>query len=312
MHPFGLNSNNSILFEALSDKDVVTFVKNNLKKSYISFFKNHETEVAKMIDQTFTLLLESQKYVGNKKELRQIVRLIDKEIFKKNRPYFWFNRMYNEYKKYIRPRKDFERIKQYIEGKTVLDFGSGTGYLALELKEDGYDVLTTDILDYRVKETNEIPFIKMTHPVKIPYPDDAADTAIVKTVLHHIDKKNIESVIQELSRVAKKLIIEEDIYDLPKNFPGLQYLYQVQPTLKEFLKMSPNKQYLALCLVDFFSNAVAFGKLDINLSFQFKTITDWQNLLEDQHFQIQKVILTGFDKDKVTRNCQVWMVYQRT
>lgn len=301
-------SKESLLFKILNDKGVVDFVKTNLKHSYQAFFKGHEKKVASMIDKATNLLIESQNHIDNPKKLNEIIRIIDKTIFKKDRPYFWFNRMYQEYKKYVRPRKDYEVIKEYIKGQTVLDFGCGGGYLALELQEDGFNVITTDVLDYRIKLAKNLPFIKMTSPIIIPYPDKIADTTIVKTVLHHIDKKNIFPILKELRRVSSRLIIEEDIYNPSLNLNGLTYLRQTQPILNNFLELSPKRQYLSLVFIDFFANAVAFGKSNINFPFQFKTVNEWRSVLDKSGFNIKKTILKGFEKNKVHTNCQAWIV----
>lgn len=305
-------SSGEMLFtQILEDEAVVKFVKQNLTLSYSLFFKSHENQIKEMINKSFQLLIDNYSKFNDKKSLQKTVEIIGRNIFHKNRPYFWFNRMYNEYKKYIRPRKDYERIKDYIIGKTVLDFGCGTGYIALELQNDGFNVLTTDVLDYRVREAKKLTFIKTENPKIIPYPDDIADTTIVKSVLHHIDNDNVVPVLKELRRLSRRLVIEEDVYYPSLNLKGLNYLRTIQPSLDHFLKLSKLQQYYAIALMDYFANAVAFGKLNINFPFTFRTVVQWRSVLYNAGFKITKIIFEGFEKDKVHPNCQVWLVCDR-
>jgi SAM-dependent methyltransferase len=192
--------------------------------------------------------------------------------------------------------------------KKILDFGSGAGYLALELKNDNFNILTTDVLDYRVKEAFNIPFIKMISPIVIPFSDNFFDVVIAKTVFHHIDKQNMPLIIKELKRLTKRLIIEEDVFDIPPAFPGLNKLRLSQPKLNTFLSFNEGDQLASLTLMDYFANAVAFGKLNINFPFAFRSLLDWQILLEKNGFYIEKIILSGFETGKVHQNCQAWFI----
>jgi len=45
---------------------------------------------------------------------------------------------------------------------------------------------------------------------KIPYDDDSFDVALLITVLHHTPHP--EKILQEAQRVAKKIVLVEDVY----------------------------------------------------------------------------------------------------
>jgi hypothetical protein len=123
MNPISLYSGKeNILYQILQKDYVVDFVKSNLKDSYTSYFKDHEKEVNIMIEDAFCCLLESQFSLIDNKHLKQIIKTIDKKIFHKDQSYFWFNRMYQEYKKFVRPRKDYEKIREFINGKKNIRF----------------------------------------------------------------------------------------------------------------------------------------------------------------------------------------------
>jgi ubiquinone/menaquinone biosynthesis C-methylase UbiE len=91
--------------------------------------------------------------------------------------------------------------------ETILDVGSGIGDVTQLLMKEGYQVTALD-----VKNISFIPTIK---PViydgrVMPFADKSFDTALILTVLHHAH--NPETVLLEAARVARRVIIIEDVY----------------------------------------------------------------------------------------------------
>ncbi len=101
------------------------------------------------------------------------------------------------------------RIKNHLVKKTkILDIGCGIGLLSLAIKRKGYDLTAIDV--------HNISLVKNINPMiydgkNLPFGDDAYDTALFITVLHHTP--NPEHLITEATRVAKRIIIVEDIYE---------------------------------------------------------------------------------------------------
>lgn len=294
--------------EVLQNQEVVDFVRAVVKENYREFFTGHE-EVAEMVDAAFDLLERSQR--DGPEKLREAVATINQTLFRKDDPTFWFNTMYHEYKTRTRPHWDFSRLHPFLQGTTILDYGSGGGYLALELERHGYQVLTTDVLDYRVPEARHLLFRQMTSPVAIPYPDTSADTVIVKAVLHHIALPHLSSVLSELRRVSKRIIIEEDTYDVPQTLRGVEELVQTQPQFARFRSLSARDQFESLMLIDYFANALTQGLVEMNFPFQFKTIPQWTALLEAHDLSVSRVELLGFQPGNVNRSCHVWLICDR-
>lgn len=103
----------------------------------------------------------------------------------------------------------FQRIYDRLDKEeTVLDLGTGNGGLCHALKEAGVEVKPVDIKD--------ISFFPEVSPEiydgkKLPYPDNAFDTVLLITVLHHTPDP--DAILEEAKRVArKKVIVMEDIY----------------------------------------------------------------------------------------------------
>jgi SAM-dependent methyltransferase len=90
----------------------------------------------------------------------------------------------------------------------ILDIGSGVGFVADGLMHLGHDVTMLDVADHSLIPGKPS---RIYDGVTLPYPNDAFDVALLLTVLHHIS--NPEHTIAEAKRVARRVIIIEDIYE---------------------------------------------------------------------------------------------------
>lgn len=93
------------------------------------------------------------------------------------------------------------------DGK-ILDIGTGIGDVCNELLVEGYNVTPVDIRDLSL-----FPGIKpiIYDGKRLPFGDNEFDISLLLTVLHHTE--NPLSVLKEASRVSKKLIVMEDVYE---------------------------------------------------------------------------------------------------
>jgi len=312
------NSNNTLnplteseLVSALSNKAVVSFVVGAYIESYQRHFFPYTKEVVLMIETAISLLkIELTEKKKQHQSLFTILSYINDNIFKINNKSFWFNKIYSTYKKSTRPKLEYLQIKSYILGKKVLDFGSGIGSLALELKKRKYSMLTTDVLDYRMQEVKNIEFKKMINPTTLNFKDNVVETVVIKSVLHHIDREYLVDVLHELKRVAKRLIIEESVFFKTKNIQANEKA-KLQPSFKKFLSFTPHEQYFALLLIDFFTNALAFGKPNMNLPFAFNSIEDWESLLTKEGFTIKNIEILGFERERVTPDSRAFIIVEK-
>ena len=175
---------------ALHNNEVREFVKETLKENYRNLFVGHRKEAQLMIDKAFQQLLAINNEENIEYQFMENLSIIDDKIFKKNDQTFWFNKMYEYYKRYTRSNEDIKLIHRFILNKRAVDFGSGAGYFALELKKKGFEIFTTDVLDYRIADARVLPFKKMFSPIDVDSIPDNISTLIIRTVLHHIDKQS--------------------------------------------------------------------------------------------------------------------------
>jgi SAM-dependent methyltransferase len=111
------------------------------------------------------------------------------------------------------------------KGDKVVDIGCGNARLAYELKQKGFDICLLDV-------ANLSDFSDFTPLVyngnQMPFEDKKFDKALLITVLHHTE--NPLEVLRETKRIAKEIIIIEDIY---RNI-FQQYLTYFMDTLVNF------------------------------------------------------------------------------
>ena len=296
----------------LRDQRVVDFVSASVKTGYREFFGASSDEVCGMVDQAFDRLWRSQQDGIDPGRLLETTSVLLRDTFKKSDPSFWFNRIYHQYKTQAKPEADFRRLQTLLPGKRVLDYGCGSGYLAARMARGGYKVFTTDVLDYRYPEARHLPFVQMASPTDIAYPDDSVDVALVLAVLHHINPDDLPGVIQRLGRVAKYALIKEDTYGLPEDGEGLADALRTQPLLEMFTQMTLETQQQVLVLIDFFANAIAQGIPEMNMPFEFKTVSGWEQDLLQNGFKVKRTVVAGFEPGLMHKSCHVWLVCERT
>lgn len=287
--------------DSFKNTKVVNFVQSLIKRSYAQFFPDNISEVHSMVDEAFLLLTESQNKPGLE-SLIEAIHQIHQKVFVKSKCE-WFYKIYKNYKVNIRPKEDYKKIGQYIQGKTVLDIGAGAGYFSHEIQLNKFDVTALDVLDYRNGNATDVKFIKMNSATDLPI-DGQYDIAILKTVLHHISYDNIPVLLKKIRSKVKRLIIEEDVFGLTCDDTfGIQ-----DDDLDFFCNFSLSDQKDMLMIMDLFGNIIVYGIDEMTLPFQFKTLRDWEKVLSETGWKEINKIVIGFDKTRIHRPCQVWFV----
>lgn len=88
-----------------------------------------------------------------------------------------------------------------------LDVGCGNGMITNTLRQQDFLCTPLDVADLSIFPTVEVV---VYNGLTMPFQEKEFDTALLLTVLHHTPDPVL--VLQETTRVAKKIVIIEDIY----------------------------------------------------------------------------------------------------
>jgi hypothetical protein len=84
-----------------------------------------------------------------------------------------------------------------------------------------------------------------------------------------------------------------------------------QPLLQAFMAMPRETQYQVLILIDFFANAIAQGIPEMNMPFEFKSVTEWHRVLKANGLRVNRTWVAGFEPGRMHKSCHVWFVCER-
>lgn len=110
-----------------------------------------------------------------------------------------------------------------LVGKTVLDFGCGTGDLVAKLRALGRDASGIEIDRPAIREhlrPAALPFVRLYDGhLPLPYPGYSFDTVIATEVIEHVDDP--QAIANELMRVARSTIFVTvpDMSSVPLSWP---------------------------------------------------------------------------------------------
>jgi SAM-dependent methyltransferase len=231
------------------------------------------------------------------------------EYAKFKNKYIWLDKVYLKYKLIKKPLVDYSILKGYIENKNVLDFGCGKGELALFLQKKGFQVILTDIVDYLIPEVKEKCAFYQYHSLKtLNRIKNSFDVILLKTVLHHIKKDQLNKVIKALCSYRKEIIIIEDIFG--KKIIESKSNYLDDESLQKYCSLNLNDQLLFLVLMDVFGNLITQGFFNMDYPFGFKTIEQWNKIFMNQRYLLKKKKYLSIDKRKIHCSPQVLLVYR--
>ena len=284
---------------------VVDFARWVILSSYTECTPGVEPQTAALLETAFAHLTGS---CTDPRRFQESIEYLVKDVFRKPEPDFWLNKIYHHYKQTIKPLRRYSHLEPYLKGSRVLDLGCGDGLTSAELSRRGYRVSLTDVIDYRDEDVRDLPFRLMSDPTRIPYSNEGFDTVLIMAVLHHVLEEDLLPLLADLRKTGARLIVEEDCYVAPEDLLDVQERRAIDVQLERFLSLSVENQFRYLMFIDFFANAINQGNAEMEIPFNFRTVSGWKELFASCGFQLSQTLVLGFQKGNFNRSCHVWYV----
>ncbi len=295
----------SLVCDALRNRDTVQFFTYVLESSYSTHFL--DAKGIRVLNAALELLIQSQKPSASISRLRNVGMYCHDRIYR-NKENTWLMKRYATYKSKLKVEHNYQAIKRWIHGKSVLDFGSGDGYFAHHLCQKGYNVWGTDVQDYRSLHVKDFPLISLPVFSRANAISDRFDTTVVNSVLHHIEKRSIDTTLCEIHKHTKKrIIIKEDIYLTEHEFTSLG-IRRMSDLTRAYMNLSNSQRMQFLALMDFYGNYVVQGIFSMNLPLQFYSLDQWRPLLEKHKIIVRHTVPQLFDTHMVHTGPQMWLI----
>ncbi len=120
----------------------------------------------------------------------------------------WLRQQYIQTLSRFWVKEKVSRFLPWVPAKsTAVDIGAGNGLVAFELQQANIQATAVDVADLSI-----LPEVEVTvyDGQTLPYSNNHFDSALLLTVLHHTTDP--VAVLKESARVAKQVVIIEDIY----------------------------------------------------------------------------------------------------
>jgi SAM-dependent methyltransferase len=134
------------------------------------------------------------------------------------------------YDKFIAPNQDrlFGEIKNLVDADSkILDVGCGTGRFSFFIKDNCNSILGIDLSKRNISRANltlsgnsdsKISFQHKTVKEIISEGKEHFDFAVMTYVIHEVNKKEREILLNEIAQVADKIIIGDYLFPRPGGF----------------------------------------------------------------------------------------------
>ena len=96
---------------------------------------------------------------------------------------------------------DLDLLAEWAEGTKVLDVATGGGHVARRLREEGYEVVTSDPAPGMEPDV-------VARAEELPFADGSFDVVVTRIAPHHFE--DVQRALGEMARVARLLVLVED------------------------------------------------------------------------------------------------------
>jgi len=170
------------------------------------------------------------------------------------------------------------QISPFIHGNHICDLGCGDGKVGELLAKAGFKVTLADVYRHGHIDSIGLPFEILGQNDRVPLPDNAYDTTLLLTVLHHAD--NPVALLKEGARITRpggRVILIESVF-------GITPKEGEQSGATEFSSLTPEQQRLTNIYFDHLYNRLIHFSADpaskVNVPFNFNTPAQWATILD--------------------------------
>lgn len=185
-------------------------------------------------------------------------------------------------------------LSEHVRPGVLVDIGAGDIQLVDNLVSNSAgitDAYATDIFPSNlVSKRHNVHFVVQESETATPFEDNAADTIIISTMLHHMQPNARQKLLRHVFSVLKPggvFLLVEDSFpeDAPLANSELEHA---------FLSLTKNQRMQCLYFLDWWGNRLMKNRPEIPLPCTFKTIDEWHAYLQGFGFEDMQAEFYGF------------------
>lgn len=172
-----------------------------------------------------------------------------------------------------------KRIKIFLIKGSIADIGGRTDDFMeeiLKINNSLKKAYVTDIGAFSERSKNpKIDFIVQPSLVKTPFSENQLNNIVLSLILHHMDNLDQEIFIKHLVSILRaggRLILIEEGY--PESYLN----ENLSQNIKQFLSFEKNIKMKIISFYDWFGNKIMRNRDNIALTFNYKTIEEWEEI----------------------------------
>ncbi len=172
-----------------------------------------------------------------------------------------------------------KRINSFLIEGSIADIGGRADDFMeeiLKINNSLKKAYVTDIGAFSERSKNpKIDFIVQPSLVKTPFLQNELNNIVLSLILHHLDNLDQELFIKHLASILKhggRLILIEEGY--PENYLN----ENLSENIKQFLSFEKKIKMKIISFYDWFGNKIMRNRDNIALTFNYKTIEEWEEI----------------------------------
>jgi 2-polyprenyl-3-methyl-5-hydroxy-6-metoxy-1,4-benzoquinol methylase len=201
-----------------------------------------------------------------------------------------------------RAEKMFQMVQPYLNGKPILDVGTGNSTVAVEIHNSGHRINTMDVTDNRCEEARQkekegLSFSVHSCDEHLRYKPGSYGTVMTMAVLHHCDEP-LRLLDDAVNTSNSRLIIYESTFGA--NGKSAQQLIKSNPEVyEEYFSLDREQQKMYCIFLDWFLNKIEYLN-DAHIPCNFTSPDRWEEIFREKGLEVRERKLLGFDNPGIS------------